>query len=128
MYLKLACIALFSLCLLSCVPSASETEARYARKVQETHGGELKVRLSDGTRVDLLTETHAFKVEKSHDWKEAVGQSLHYASLTGKKAGIILVMEKRTAHRHLEDLEALIALYELPIDVLKIQADITIEQ
>ena len=37
--------------------------------------------------------------------------------MTGKKAGIILIMEGRSAPKHLERLKAVIDKYQLPIEV-----------
>ena len=97
-------------------------EAWYAEKAHETFGGKLEVRLEDGSRVDLLTETYAFEIEKSYNWKEAVGRALHYAKLTGHRAGIILILEHMSADKYLERLKELIAEYELPIEIFPIRA------
>lgn len=69
------------------------------REVQENqllpvYGGEQEVRLWDGSRVDIATDSVAWEVDwadKSLKWAEAVGQSLYYAAVTGKKPGIILI-------------------------------------
>ncbi len=37
-------------------------------------------------------------------WAEAIGQALHYAAMTGKKRGIVLIMEKETDERYLKRL------------------------
>ena len=113
---------IFPFWLLFALAASAEPETWYAEKAQQTHGGEIEVRIFDGSRVDLLTNTHAFEIEKSHKWREAIGKSLHHALLTGRKAGIILAMEKKTAPQHLKSLEAVIAAYELPIDVFEIRS------
>lgn len=51
--------------------------------------------LPDRSRVDCLTDTHAVEVEFAGKWQEAVGQSLYYAQMTGKKPAILLIMENR---------------------------------
>ena len=86
--------------------------------MQRAYGGEVEVRLEDGSRVDLLTKTYAVEVEHSENWKEAIGQALHYTMLTDRKAGIILVSEHRRSLKHFERLWAVIAKYRLPIEVL----------
>ncbi len=73
--------------------------------------------LSDRTRVDCLTATHAVEVEFAPKWAEAVGQSLHYASLTGKRAGIVLVLRSSRDSRHLTRLLGVVRRYDLPVDV-----------
>ena len=90
-------------------------------RAQKIHGGQLEVRMIDGSRVDLLTNTHAFEIEKTSNWKEAIGQSLHYALLTDTKAGIILIMEDSTPEDHLTRLKTVIEAYLLPIEVFTIQ-------
>ena len=49
--------------------------------------------MPDGTRCDILTDTHAIEVDFADKWAEAIGQSLNYAMQTGKKAGIVLVLK-----------------------------------
>ena len=116
-------IALSLLSWLSLQPLEAKREAWHAEQAQAMYGGELEVRLKDGTRVDLLTETHAYEVEHSSNWKEAIGQALHYALLTDRKAGIILVMEKPKADAHLQSLKAVIEAYELPVEVVELCPD-----
>ena len=79
--------------------------------------GVTEVVLSDRTRVDCLTATHAVEVEFAPKWAEAVGQSLHYASLTGKRAGIVLVLRSSRDSRHLTRLLGVVRGYNLPVDV-----------
>lgn len=64
-----------------------EEVARLAPK----YGGRTEVRLADGTRVDLLTATHAIEADWPRKWAEAIGQSLYYGLMTGKRPGIILL-------------------------------------
>ena len=107
---------------LSLLPSAAfaQSEEWFARKAHAEIGGQLEVRLEDGTRCDLLTDTHAYEVESASNWKEAIGQSLHYALLTDRKAGIILIliMQGNNPERYLRQLEAVIEVYGLPIEVV----------
>ena len=35
-------------------------------------------------------------------WHEAIGQSLYYSAMTGKKAGIVLIVNPRTKERYLK--------------------------
>ena len=60
--------------------------------------------MPDGTRCDILTDTHAIEVDFADKWAEAIGQSLNYAMQTGKKAGIVLVLKYRGDEKHLERL------------------------
>ncbi len=67
-------------------------ELHEVRNIVSKYNGELEVRLWDGSRVDILTETHAIEADWSHKWTEAVGQSMYYSLQTGKKPGIMLLV------------------------------------
>lgn len=54
-------------------------------------GMELEKHLPSGGYVDCLSPQYAIEVEWAEHWAEAVGQSLYYASATGRKPGIILL-------------------------------------
>ena len=57
--------------------------------------GKVEHRLFNQKRVDLLTDTHAYEVDWLHKaWSEGIGQALHYAIATGKKPGVIALVDK----------------------------------
>jgi len=72
-----------------CLAGEVEETARLAPKYK----ARTEVRLWDGTRADLVSDTHAIEVDWSHKWAEAIGQSLYYSSVTGKKPGIVLLVK-----------------------------------
>ena len=76
--------------------SESFYQEQYAKKL----GGRKEVTMPDGTRCDILTDTHAIEVDSADKWAEAIGQSLNYAMQTGKKAGIVLVLKDRGDEKH----------------------------
>jgi hypothetical protein len=84
-------------------------------------GGVVEYRLPDRTRVDCLTEEYATEFDFSSKWTEAIGQSLHYARMTGKKAGIYLILEKKSDNKYYDRLMDNIKFYDLPIDVFPIR-------
>ena len=45
----------------------------------------------EGGRIDVLTDTLAIEIDWPHKWHEGLGQSLHYASITGKKGVLALI-------------------------------------
>jgi len=55
----------------------------------------VEVVLPDKTRCDCLTETHAIEFDFGSKWAEAIGQALYYAIHANKRAGIVLVLEKK---------------------------------
>lgn len=71
-------------------------ESFYQDEWCEMQGGETEVVLEDRTRIDCLTEAYSIEFDFEDKWAEAIGQSLGYASMTGKKAGIVLILEKKT--------------------------------
>jgi hypothetical protein len=83
--------------------------------------GEVEHVLSDRTRVDCLSETHAIEYDWGKKWAEAIGQSLYYAAMTGKKAGIVLIVNPRTKDRYLKRLNKAIEAHSLDIDVWTIE-------
>lgn len=110
-------LVLLSFLLLSCGPPKKLNEKWYQERWCALQNGESEVRLEDKTRCDCLTNEYAIEVDFSRKWAEAVGQSLHYAKMTGKQAGILLIVESNKDSRHYERLEGLIEYHQLPIKV-----------
>ena len=81
-------------------------------------GGQVEVRQVDGTRVDCLTDTHAIEFDFGSKWAESAGQALYYSAMTGKKAGIVLIMEDpEKDQKYLDRLKKLIEYHGLDITV-----------
>jgi len=81
------------------------------------HHGQVEYHLPDGARVDCLTETHAIEFDFAPKWAESLGQALYYGSQTGRRPGVVLIMEKPGDKRYRERLDGAIRGYELPVDV-----------
>ncbi|MBK1853705.1 hypothetical protein JO972_01930 [Verrucomicrobiaceae bacterium 5K15] len=92
-------------------------ESDYQKAWAKAHGGEVEVRMGDGTRCDIVTATHAIEVEFAEKWAEGVGQALWYSFQTNKKAGILLVLRSEKDRKHLMRLRSLIDGKKLGIDV-----------
>jgi len=91
------------------------TEADY---VNDNCKGQIEYTLPDLTRVDCLTETHAIEYDYDYKWAEAIGQSLYYASQTGKKAGIVLICRNNNnCQRYIDRINAVLLAYNLSIDI-----------
>jgi len=80
-------------------------------------------RLPNGTQVDCLTATHAIEVDFASKFYEAIGQSLFYAMHTGKRAGILLIVDQPKDQRYIIRLYQTIWRYNLPIDVFIINKE-----
>lgn len=66
--------------------------------------GEMEVKLTDKSRVDIVTDTFAIEVEFAKKWAESIGQSLYYAYVLEKKPGIVLIIEKESDNNFLKRL------------------------
>ena len=86
----------------------------------ESRGGIAEFRTKDGTYVDCLTDTYAVEAEFDNNWKEAIGQSLHYAESTNKRAAILLIKRQKSKKDYYGELERVIIKYQLPIRIFVI--------
>tara|TARA_B100000780_G_scaffold248285_1_gene193571 strand:- start:1305 stop:1832 length:528 start_codon:yes stop_codon:yes gene_type:complete len=81
------------------------------------NNGIAEFRTKDGTYVDCLTDEYAIEVEFDYNWKEAIGQSLHYAETTQKKPAILFIQRQQSNKDYLNELQRTILKFELPIKV-----------
>jgi len=93
------------------------SEKWYQERWCSEAGGQVEVVLQDQTRCDCLTRTHAVEFDFAAKWAEAIGQSLYYSLMTGKRAGIVLILESEPDEKYLTRLDRAINAYHLPIDV-----------
>ena len=107
--------------------SAIEKESYYSEKFCNEMFGQSEYVLKDLSRVDCLTDTHAFEVDWAEGMKvyEAIGQSLYYSSETGKLPGILLLIRKENSEKHIEKVRRVIEAFELDIELRLL--DITTE-
>ena len=77
-------------------------------------GGIDQFRTKDGTYVDCLTDEYAIEAEYDNKWKEGIGQALHYAESTNRKAAILFI--KRAKRKiTVNEMMRVINRYELPL-------------
>lgn len=79
--------------------------------------------LPDRTRVDCLTDDRAIEYDYGRKWAEAIGQSLHYAAHTGRRAGIVLITTGSRDELGFGRARRLIDHYGLPITLERLGAD-----
>jgi len=107
-------IAVIALALPASAQSFSE------RAIQECActGMELEVPTGIGTRIDCLSETHAIEVEALQDWIESIGQSLHYAARSNRKAKVLFFCEQEqgACNRHWLAFQETVSQFDLPIE------------
>ena len=110
--------------LLLAFPAYGKKSERYYQEIfADEVNGSVEVVMSDGTRCDILTETHAIEVDFARKWAEAIGQSLNYSTLTGKIPGVLLILEKDSDEKYLAILENIIEKKNLGIEVFLVLAE-----
>ena len=100
-----------------------KNEAYYQNKWGKAQGGQIEVTMTDGTRCDIVTETHAIEVDWGSKWGEAIGQSLNYSMQTNKKAGVLLILKKESDYKYWIRLNSIIDHHELNIDTWYVKGD-----
>lgn len=81
--------------------------------------GQAEYILPDKTRIDCLTKSYAVEFDFPSKWAEAVGQSLYYAKMTGKKPAIILILEKPSDWKYYERAKVLAKEYNIILWYMK---------
>ena len=96
-------------------------EKWYQERWCREQGGQIEVVLPDVTRCDCVTDTHAIEFDFGNKWAEAIGQSSYYSIQTGKKAGIVLILETINERKFWIRLNTTIEHFNLPIDIWSIE-------
>jgi len=99
---------------------ALENEDYYNRQFCTQESGQAEYSLPDRSRVDCLTDTHAFEADWADGLKvyESIGQSLYYAAETGKQPGILLLVRKKNSDKHIRKVRRVIESWSLPIKLV----------
>jgi hypothetical protein len=99
-------ILTITLCSLSSVANAFERENFYNKKYCAELGGIYSSYHNNtgatNASIDCETEDTAWEGEWSYKAYEAVGQSLWYASITGKTPGIIFYVKKKNQQKYID--------------------------
>lgn len=76
-------------------------ESSYSHAYCSIHNGIEEYELSDKTRIDCLTDTHAIEFDFANKWMESIGQALHYGFMTGKKPKVVLILDSKYKNRQM---------------------------
>jgi hypothetical protein len=104
--------------LLVSIPSLSQTrqpEKYYQMEFADLMDGWTEVTLSDNTRVDVMTTTHSIEVDFAEKWAESIGQALHYEGMTGKQAGVLLIVKGKEENRFVKRLVTVAAKHGIDV-------------
>ena len=82
--------------------------------------GQPEYQLKDLSRIDCLTDTHAFEADWADGLKvyEAIGQALYYSAETSKQPGILLLIRKNKSDKHIRKIRRVIETWNLPIKLV----------
>jgi len=113
-------LLLFFLFLISINAHALETEDYYNKRFCEEMLGQPEYQLKDLSRIDCLTDTHAFEADWADGLKvyEAIGQALYYSAETSKQPGILLLIRKNKSDKHIRKIRRVIETWNLPIKLV----------
>lgn len=109
-------VVFFFLAALSASTAFAFPEKHYQEKWCAEQGGQVEVVLAEGTRADCITATHAVEHDFGPKWAEAIGQALYYSLQTGKRAGIVLILDGPKDRKFWIRLNSTIQHFGLPID------------
>ncbi len=71
----------------------------------------------DFTRVDCLTARHAVEFDFANKWAESIGQALHYQLMTGKRAKVVLILERPEKQMvYFERVKKLAEIYDFDVE------------
>ena len=90
-----------------------EVNAEWCNK----NNGVIEFRTKYGTYIDCLTENHAVESEYDYNWKEGIGQALHYAESVKKRAAILIIRREKTKKDYIYELKKTIEYHKLPITI-----------
>ena len=85
----------------------NQIEAYYVNQWCTSDFGRKEAVLWDMTRVDCLAKDYAIEFDFAKKWAEAVGQSLYYSKMTGKKPAIALILSSIADYKYLKRIERL---------------------
>jgi len=94
-------------------------EKEYQEKWCARTGGVTEYRLEDGTRVDCLTESYAVEFDFAPKWAESIGQALYYSLMTGKRPGVVLIMENEGDERYLDRLNSVAEKHNIKVWIMR---------
>lgn len=75
--------------------------------------------LPDRTRVDCLTDKYAIEFDFASKWAQTLGQSLHYAHMTGRNPAIYLILESEKDVHFIDILTPLCNIYGIKLVLIK---------
>jgi len=66
---------------------------------------------------------YAIEYDFANKWAEGIGQAMYYAAVTGRIAGVVLILENPGDCRHVAKIKKTITDYWIPLDIESISPD-----
>lgn len=120
---KIILTLIILLCTSSAFAKHLNLEKWYQEKWCAEQNGKAEVVLPDRTRCDCITDKNAVEFDFGKKWAEAIGQSLYYSLQTGKRAGIVLILETPEDYKYFLRLNSTILHHNLPIDTWQMKPE-----
>ena len=77
--------------------------------------------------LDCSTHDYIFIFEYSYRWRNAIGRALYFSLETGKRSGIVLILEKKREQFYFRQLKNLVSYFSIPVDIFQIGEGISKE-
>ena len=100
-------------------PARLYKEKYYQNEFCCKYNGIQEYKLRDNTRVDCLTKNFACEFDFAKKWYEGFTQALWYSHNTGKKACLILIIEKPSDFKYFNRAKILSKKYDIQIWYVK---------
>lgn len=91
--------------LFTSVTLIAQSETAYSNHINQHFKGKREAVVPNG-RVDILTNEYAIEVERASKWKNSIGQALWYSLQTGKKPGIVILLESTNEYHFVQKLNS----------------------
>ncbi len=101
MRVKILLSILVYLLLYVSVANAAIRERVYQDKWCKAKGGQSEVVMPDRSRADCILPDYAIEFDFCRKWAESIGQSLNYATMTGKRPMVVLICNPATQSRYI---------------------------
>jgi hypothetical protein len=88
-----AILTLFCASCLTAQASHLHLEKEYQSKWSKDHNGTMEYVLDDCSRVDVLLPDYVVEFDFAPKVYESIGQAFYYASKTGRKPAVVLIIE-----------------------------------
>ncbi len=107
------------------IPGISEAAKKrsinfYKNKWCIQHVGKPDVTYHNSMTIDCVTNDYVFIFDYSYRWRKAIGKALYFSIETGKRAGIVLIIERARERFYFRQLKNLIRYFSLPIDIFQV--------